>query len=89
MDIKKEIKRSNKDGRTVIGSKETLKNIEDIEKVILASNAPQDIVKKIGDKTGEEAEVVRFEGSNKELGSVCGKPFNVSTVGIKRKERLV
>lgn len=89
MNIKKQIKKASKDGRTFIGSKETIKNNEEMEKVILASNTPQEIVKKITDKLSDEAEVVTFEGSNKELGSVCGKPFNVTTVGIKRKERLV
>ena len=89
MEIKEQIKKASKDGRTIIGSKETLKNIEEVEKVIFASNSPEDIVKKIKDNLSDEAEVVVFEGSNSELGSVCGKPFNIATVGIKKKQSIV
>ncbi len=88
MDIKKQIKKADKDNRTIIGSKETLKNIEELEKVIIANNAPKDIVENIEESLGD-TELIEFQGTNKDLGSMCGKPFNVATVGIKEKQRLV
>ncbi len=88
MNIKKMVKRATKDGRVIIGSKETLKNMGEIEKVILASNSPDKIVKKIQDNV-EDAELIEFQGNNRELGSICGKPFNVTTVGIKEKQSIV
>ncbi len=89
MDIKKQIKKATKDDRTVIGSKETLKNIEEMEKVIVASGVPEEVLKNVEEGLDSETELVRFEGSNKKLGSMCGKPFNVATVGIKKKQRIV
>lgn len=89
MSIEKEIKQAAKEERTIIGSKETLKNKEELEKVVIASNAPEEIVKKIDEELGEGVEILNYQGNNKELGSLCGKPFTVATVGIKEPETLV
>lgn len=43
--------------------------------VVVAANCPEDL-------SGVPAKVLRFPGSNAELGAACGKPFSVSALVV-------
>lgn len=45
--------------------------------VVLASNAPDDPAKSLGD-----VRVFRFPGTNVDLGAACGVPFSVAAVAV-------
>lgn len=47
--------------------------------VVVAKNCPEEFVEKMR-KAG--AKVHAFEGTNFDLGAVCGKPFAVSTLAV-------
>ncbi|MFX1487282.1 MAG: 50S ribosomal protein L30e [Promethearchaeota archaeon] len=85
IDVDKALRITIKSGKIIIGSKRTL---EDIKKgktklVIMASNVPSEISKDIEyyAKIGKIPTYV-YPGTSWDLGSVCGKPFMVSTLAI-------
>ncbi len=43
--------------------------------VVVASNCPEDL-------KGVGAKLLRFPGTNAELGAACGKPFSVSALAV-------
>jgi len=87
MDIKQTIQERKREGGLIIGTKETLKQQEELESVIVASNIPHDLRDQL---EGElDVEIHDYNGSNDDLGSICGKPFAVATVGIKPPETPV
>ena len=45
--------------------------------VVLASNAPQEPTKDLGD-----VRIFRFPGTNVDLGAACGVPFSVAAVAV-------
>ncbi|OGS63535.1 MAG: 50S ribosomal protein L30e [Euryarchaeota archaeon RBG_19FT_COMBO_69_17] len=45
--------------------------------VVVASNCPEDALGTLGD-----VRVVRFPGTNVELGAACGVPFSVAAVAV-------
>ncbi|MCK4718286.1 MAG: 50S ribosomal protein L30e [Thermoplasmata archaeon] len=75
-DINKAIKGVLNTGTVTMGVKETKKASakRKLKMVIVASNFPE---KEFG-----KAPVHVFKGTNVELGTVCGKPFAVSVLGI-------
>lgn len=85
IDVDKALRITIKSGKVIIGSKRTL---EDIKKgktklVIMASNAPSEISQDIEyyARLGE-IPIYVYPGSSWDLGSVCGKPFMVSTLAV-------
>jgi len=87
MDIENEIHSAVKSERAVLGYRESMKLIKtgSAEKVIVASNIPKDMDAEIrhNAKSGE-LQVETFDGSSKDLGTACGKPFPVAVMAIKR-----
>ncbi|MFB6088316.1 MAG: ribosomal L7Ae/L30e/S12e/Gadd45 family protein [Candidatus Aenigmatarchaeota archaeon] len=81
--IEEEIKQEKANENLVIGFKEVKRSVgkDKIEKVILANNCPEDLRKSI-DKL--KVEVVQSDMNNKEIGTVCGKPFNISVLGLSK-----
>lgn len=82
MDLTELIKTSIASGKAILGFRESLKYIK-LNKprlVIVANNIPEKMKEDII-KTKCKVEV--FDGSSKELGTICGKPYPVSTVVIK------
>jgi large subunit ribosomal protein L30e len=47
--------------------------------VILASNCPEEIKKKVQETN---VPVLEYEGTSVELGPVCGKPFTIAAMAI-------
>jgi len=83
----KEIKTAMKEKKLVIGSRSVLKNLksDNIESVICASNCPDNTYGELryyGKHFG--VEVKRFSGNSRRLGEICGKPFGILVLGIKK-----
>ena len=76
-----------KNGLTVFGYRKTLKMLKngEIKKIILAKNAPEDIKKDL--EYNCKIAKIEFSIADKtsvELGTICGKPFPIAVIGIKR-----
>lgn len=73
--------------RLVIGSKTVLKKakIGNIEKVIKSTNCPDNIKKDLEHYAKlSKFEIEDFSGDSKQFGEMCGKPFNVLLIGVKK-----
>ena len=83
-----ELKNAINNKNVIIGTKETLKylKMKSIKLVVLADNCPDNIKKDIEHyaKMGD-VKIEVFEGSGKQLGTFCGKPFAINTIAIKVK----
>lgn len=85
MDVEKAIRTAVKTGKVVLGGKETLRAIrkKELKLAILAGNCPSALknnLKRYAELS--KTPVYEFEGSSLALGSICGKPFIVSLLGI-------
>lgn len=86
VDIPKEIRRAVDTGKVVFGEKESQKSILEghAKIVVTAKNCPVRVKDKIVNaaKIGE-AHLHEFSENGLELGTLCGKPFNVSVMAIE------
>jgi len=86
MDIKDKIQRAIKSKKVIIGYRKSIKFIKmySPEIIVIAKNIPQNSRKNIeyNAKVGN-IKLEIFDGSSKELGLNCGKPFPVSALVIK------
>ncbi|MGC8993393.1 MAG: ribosomal L7Ae/L30e/S12e/Gadd45 family protein [Candidatus Aenigmatarchaeota archaeon] len=82
MEIVEKIKKALKENRAILGYRESLKYIRNnkVEEVILANNAPERIKKII---LNSNVKVEIFDKGSKELGTICGKPYPITTIAIK------
>jgi large subunit ribosomal protein L30e len=81
-----ELKNAIKDKNVVIGSQQSIKNLKtkSIKMVVLASNCPDSIRKDVeyySKVAGIKCE--NFDGTAKQMGVLCGKPFSIAVVAIK------
>ena len=72
--------------KIIIGSKRAIKNLKlkNVKQVFMASNCPDNIKKDIeyySKLTGIKVE--NFDGTAKQLGVFCGKPFSIAVLAIK------
>jgi large subunit ribosomal protein L30e len=70
----------------IIGSKQTIKNLKlkKVKLVFIANNCPENLKKDIdyySKQTGIKVEM--FEGTAKQMGVFCGKPFSIAVLAIK------
>lgn len=81
--IEEEIKETETNGNLIVGFKEVKKGIEDskVEKVFLANNCTGSLKE---DVKKTNIEVVQTDFSNKRIGTICGKPFNISVLGVSK-----
>ena len=82
-----DIKKALKTEKTIIGTKEVVKNLKlgKVKKVYLTSNAPKDVKESIKRFASlAEAEVVQLRYANDELGALCKKPFSISILGFSK-----
>ncbi|MFB6294811.1 MAG: ribosomal L7Ae/L30e/S12e/Gadd45 family protein [Candidatus Nanohaloarchaea archaeon] len=84
MSIEDEVQAAAETGSIIIGTEETLKHIDTVDKVVIAANAPADIRADVA-AAAESADVAVTEADidNQDLGSLCMEPFSASVVGIK------
>ena len=72
--------------KVIIGSKQTVKNLKlkTIKTVVIASNCPENIKKDIDYYSKlNSVKVEKFDGTAKQLGVFCGKPFSIAVLAIK------
>lgn len=81
MDVHRTLRTAVNTGRVVMGIRETRKAHArgDLKMVVLAKNCPSSVAEEIA---RWDIPVYRFGGTNLALGSVCGKPFSISVLGI-------
>ncbi len=86
MDYKNEIKKAIEEGKLVIGTRKVMKKLKlkKLKLIIMASNCPENIKKDIeyyAKLSGTKIEI--FDGTGKDLGIFCGKPFPAAVVAIE------
>jgi len=80
MDLNKGLRTATKTGKVLFGASQAIDAIEKKEGklIVVASNCPD--AEEIREQ--ENIRVIDFPGTNRELGSACGKPFAISAVTI-------
>ena len=87
MSINQEIKEALKEKRVIIGSRTVMKGVKvgSLGSVIYASNCPESTKKDLEHYSQAGfIPVKKFEGNSVQLGELCGKPFNVLMLGIRK-----
>ncbi len=84
MSVTERIQQAAEQDALIIGTEESLKHIEDIEVLAIASNAPVQLEERVTTAATDDVDVQQMDVDNKELGSLCMKPFAASVVGITR-----
>lgn len=81
VDLSKALRRALKTGEVYVGSKRTIKAVKEgkAKMVVVAKNCPEETLEKL---KGFDIKIVTFEGTNMELGAICGKPFSVAALAI-------
>ena len=82
MDINKALKTAVTTGKVVFGFEQTLKalNTGKAKLIIVSSNCPDKQMNII--EKNKNVPFHRFNGTNIELGSACGKPFSISVLSV-------
>lgn len=83
MSLKQRIQDAAEQDALVIGTAESLKQMDALDTVVVASNAPRTLEEKVeaaADDSNTTLHKLRID--NGELGSLCMKPFTASVVGI-------
>jgi len=86
MTLIEEIQTAIKSEKTIFGYRESIKfiKVDTPELVIIAKNIPDNMKKEIEHSAKiSKVKVEVFDGTSKELGVVCGKPFPITTITIK------
>ena len=86
MDIERGIRVAVDTGKVILGSNKTIQAIKlgNGELVVIANNAPKTLKDDVEAYSKlSNIPVYTFEGSSVELGSICGKPFTVTTLMIQ------
>lgn len=86
-DVEDSIKEAVKKDRIVIGTKSVIKGMKNgrLSMAIYASNTPKNSVRDLGHYSGiSKAEVKEFKENSASLGGLCGKPFHILMVGIRK-----
>ena len=87
MTLAEEIGEAIKSNKIILGYRESLKSLKTSspEKIVVAANAPENLRKEIEHNSKvAETKLEIFEGSSKDLGVVCGKPFPITVLIIKK-----
>jgi len=83
----KEIKDALKSKKLVIGTRVVMKGLKkgSLETVLFASNCPENIRKDLNHYADiSKIKVNEFKGDSLKLGEICGKPFTILMVGVKK-----
>lgn len=83
----KDVKGAIKAKKLVMGKRTVMRGLKGgaITSVICASNCPEGMKKDLEHYASVSSITVKgFDGNSVKLGEVCGKPFNVLIVGIRK-----
>lgn len=87
MSLQERIQEAAEQDAVITGAKETVKQIEEVEEVVIATNTPRDIVERVQDAAADaDVECTVCDADNQELGSYCMVPYTAGVVGIKSVE---
>ena len=80
IDLGRAIKAAATTGKVVYGVQQAEKAINsgDAKIVIISANCPSEILQSGNHNT----KVYKYEGTNMDLGALCGKPFSVSALAV-------
>ena len=81
MDLSKALRNVMTTGKVLIGYRETKKGLHEkiVKMVVVSSNCPKEVLEEF---QKFNVPLITFEGTNVNLGAVCGKPFSISTLAI-------
>jgi len=85
--LSQEIREAIKEKRIVIGSRSVVKRVKrgSLKSVVVSSNCPGPLRKDLDYYATNAFITVReFKGNSVQLGELCGKPFSILLVGIKK-----
>lgn len=71
--------------KVILGSKRTVKYLKlgKVKKIILSNNCPETVKKDVEHYTKLTGiKMESFDGTSKQLGIFCGKPFSISALAI-------
>jgi len=90
MELEKLIKEKTKEGKILLGFKTVIKSLKSSkpELVVVANNIPDD-KRKIVELNAKvsKVQVKEYKKDNVSLGLLCGKPFSVSVLAVKRGKK--
>jgi large subunit ribosomal protein L30e len=81
----KELRDALKENKVVFGSKITIKYLKlgNVKLIVTASNCPDNVKKDIENYAKMSGiKVGNFDGTAKQLGIFCGKPFSIASLAI-------
>ncbi len=80
-DVEAVVRRVLKTGKYYLGSKRTIKALKkgEAKAVIVAKNCPEEVLEEI---KKYDVPVLVYDGTNMELGALCGKPFSVAAMAV-------
>jgi large subunit ribosomal protein L30e len=87
MTIETQVKDAISKKEVVIGSSQVAKHLKSSKlKTIIVSNNCPDEIKNTNEHLSKIAgtTIENFDGTDKELGIICGKPFSIAVLGIKK-----
>lgn len=90
MDLEKTIKENLKENKVIIGFKSVIKILKkgSPQMIVLANNIPEENKKMIIHNAQiSNVEIKEYQNDNVNLGLVCGKPFPISVLAIKRSKK--
>lgn len=90
MELEKLIKEKFKENEVVLGYKSVVKLLKNSkpELVVIANNIPEDNKKMIElNAKVSKVQIKEYDKDNVNLGLLCGKPFSVSALAIKRGKK--
>lgn len=80
-----EIKKLLGNENLIIGKERTIKNLKlgKVEKIFLSSNCSADMLSDVENYARQgNVEIVKLNQNNKELGTICKKPFPISMLSL-------
>lgn len=86
MTLAEEIQSAIKSNKVILGYNESIKfiKVNSPKLIVMAKNTPEETKKEIEYNAKiSNAKLEIFDGSSKDLGVLCGKPFPVTTLVIK------
>jgi large subunit ribosomal protein L30e len=74
-----------KEKKVILGTGRTVKYLKlgKVKMIVMASNCPDEVRKDLEQYTKlGEVKLEKFDGTSKQLGVFCGKPFSIATLAI-------
>jgi|WetSurMetagenome_2_1015567.scaffolds.fasta_scaffold828833_2 large subunit ribosomal protein L30e len=74
-----------KGNKVILGSSRTVKYLKlgKVDKIVIASNCPEETKKDLEQYTKlSSVKMEKFDGTAKQLGVLCGKPFSIASLAI-------